>query len=95
MLKDKNFTIGKVPDPNNYRKQSFCFSLTEYSSTNRVPVANTTLFLFSLTDEFTEEIIQLLENENVISDISFTGLKDNYITYELKLSRAVEVSDLW
>lgn len=89
ILKDKNFTQGKIPDPNMYRKQSFCFALTEYFGSGYIN-KRTNLFVFTTSDEYIENIILALQMNNLNVSVEFTGLKENYSTYEITMNKGVE-----
>lgn len=98
ILGSYNFTKGKIPDPNSYRKQSFCFSLNEYFGSGVINI-RTNLFVFTLEDIFLENIILELQKNNLEVSVEFTGLKENYQTYEITMNKAVQITkgeiDLW
>lgn len=83
-----NFTKGKVPNANSYRNESFCFQLSEYFGSGVVN-KRTNLFVFTLSDDFLEDILQKLSENEINVNVTFTGIKDAYMTYEINLSKEV------
>lgn len=94
ILTNHNFTVGKVPNANSYRNQSFCFQLTEYFGSGVVN-KRTNLFVFTLDDEFLEDILKKLSENEINVNVTFTGIKDAYLTYEINLSKSLGGSFDW
>lgn len=88
ILTDHNFSKGKVPNANSYRNRSFCFQLTEYFGSGVVN-KRTNLFVFTLDDEFLEDILKKLSENEINVNVTFTGIKDAYMTYEINLSKSL------
>lgn len=88
ILTNHNFTKGKVPNANSYRNESFCFQLSEYFG-SMVVNKRTNLFVFTLSDDFLEDILQKLSENDIIVNINFTGIKDAYMTYEINMAKEV------
>lgn len=94
ILAGKNFTQNRIADSNAYRNQSFCFSLTEFFTSRGITNKRTNLFIFTLNDDYVEGILNLLAENEIGANISFTGIKDKYMTYEVNLNKKVE-NDEW
>lgn len=83
ILKDKNFTFGRIPDATSFKGKSFCFSMANYQGQ---PIEKRTiLFLFAKEEIFVDSIIEELEAAGINATMEFTGYKDKYMTYEASL----------
>lgn len=88
ILTNHNFSKGKVPNANSYRNESFCFQLSEYFGSSVVN-KRTNLFVFTLTDDYLENILKKLAENEINVNVTFTGIKDAYMTYEINLSKSL------